>query len=100
MRTPSLVRLTYLLDTSDFINHTIVVVDIEQSSSVLDLLHGKGHVPTSTILNGEPQNVTDATKQDDLSFIIVGNPMAVQLMTPFTEWKAETGQQSDPKEHQ
>lgn len=35
--------------------------------------------------------ITDATKQDDLSFIIVGNPMAVQLMTPFTEWKAETG---------
>lgn len=35
--------------------------------------------------------ITDATKQDDLSFIVVGNPMAVQLMTPFTEWKAETG---------
>ena len=33
----------------------------------------------------------ELTKLDDLSFVIVGNPMATQLISEFTQWKATQG---------
>lgn len=35
--------------------------------------------------------ITDTLKLDGLSFIIVGNPMATQLISEFTNWKTVTG---------
>lgn len=35
--------------------------------------------------------LTEMTKLDGLSFIIVGNPMATQLIAEFVQWKSETG---------
>ena len=35
--------------------------------------------------------ITETTKLDNLSFIIVGNPMACQLITEFVNWKVQTG---------
>lgn len=35
--------------------------------------------------------IIEMTKLDDLSFIIVGNPMACQLISEFVNWKSETG---------
>lgn len=35
--------------------------------------------------------LTEMSKLDGLSFIIVGNPMACQLITPFIEWKTQQG---------
>ena len=33
----------------------------------------------------------ELTKLDDLSFVIVGNPMATQLITEFVNWKVQSG---------
>jgi len=35
--------------------------------------------------------ITDDTKQDDLSFVIVGNPRVTQLISEFIKWKSQTG---------
>lgn len=35
--------------------------------------------------------LTEMTKLDGLSFIIVGNPMACQIMAEFTTWKSQQG---------
>ncbi|MCM1235593.1 MAG: hypothetical protein NC489_36300 [Ruminococcus flavefaciens] len=35
--------------------------------------------------------ITDDVKQDDLSFVIVGNPRVTQLITEFVKWKSQTG---------
>lgn len=35
--------------------------------------------------------ITEMTKLDGLSFIIVGNPMATQLLSEFVNWKMEQG---------
>lgn len=35
--------------------------------------------------------LTDITKLDDLSFVIVSNPMATQLITGFVNWKVQQG---------
>lgn len=35
--------------------------------------------------------ITELTKLEDLSFVIVGNPMATQLISEFVNWKAQTG---------
>jgi hypothetical protein len=35
--------------------------------------------------------LTDAAKLDKLSFVIIGNPMATQLMAEWTGWKMEQG---------
>lgn len=35
--------------------------------------------------------LTELTKLDDLSFVIVGNPMACQLIAEFIDWKATQG---------
>lgn len=35
--------------------------------------------------------ITEMTKLDGLSFIIVGNPMACQLLAEFTAWKTQQG---------
>lgn len=35
--------------------------------------------------------LTELTKMEGLSFIIVGNPMACQLITEFVDWKSQTG---------
>ena len=35
--------------------------------------------------------LTEMTKLDNLSFIIVGNPMACQLITEFVSWKVQQG---------
>ena len=35
--------------------------------------------------------ITEATKMDGLSFIIVGNSMATQLISEFTNWKSQQG---------
>lgn len=35
--------------------------------------------------------ILELTKLDDLSFIIVGNPMATQLITEFVNWKVQNG---------
>lgn len=35
--------------------------------------------------------LTEMTKLDGLSFIIVGNPMATQLIAEFVQWKSQTG---------
>lgn len=37
------------------------------------------------------QMLTELTKLDDLSFIIVGNPMATQLISEFVDWKQGQG---------
>lgn len=37
------------------------------------------------------QQVTDAIKMDNMSWVIVGNPMATQLISEFTKWKTEQG---------
>lgn len=42
-------------------------------------------------LRGIFQQITDMVKLDNLSFIIVGNPMATSLMEEFNEWKVEKG---------
>lgn len=36
-------------------------------------------------------SLTEATKLDDLSFVIVGNPMATQLISEFVNWKQTQG---------
>lgn len=36
-------------------------------------------------------HLTELTKLDDLSFVIVGNSMATQLISEFTNWKASQG---------
>ena len=35
--------------------------------------------------------ITEQAKIQGMAFIIVGNPMATQLIAPFTEWKAQAG---------
>jgi len=35
--------------------------------------------------------ILELTKLDDLSFVIVGNPMATQLISEFVQWKAQNG---------
>ena len=35
--------------------------------------------------------LTEAVKLDNLSFVIVGNPMATQLITEFVQWKVQQG---------
>lgn len=35
--------------------------------------------------------ITEMTKLDGLSFVIVGNPMACQLLAEFTTWKSQQG---------
>lgn len=35
--------------------------------------------------------ITELTKLEGLSFIVVGNPMACQLIAEFTNWKCESG---------
>lgn len=35
--------------------------------------------------------LTEMTKLDGLSFIIVGNPMACQIISEFTQWKSQQG---------
>lgn len=35
--------------------------------------------------------ITELTKLDDLSFVIVGNPMACQLINEFVDWKCQAG---------
>ena len=35
--------------------------------------------------------ILELTKLDDLSFVIVGNPMATQLITEFVNWKSQSG---------
>ena len=35
--------------------------------------------------------ITELTKLDDLSFVIVGNPMACQLINEFVDWKSQSG---------
>lgn len=35
--------------------------------------------------------LTELTKMEGLSFIIVGNPMATQLLSEFTSWKSQQG---------
>lgn len=35
--------------------------------------------------------ITEMTKMEGLSFVIVGNPMATQLLSEFTEWKIQQG---------
>lgn len=35
--------------------------------------------------------LTELTKLDGLSFVIVGNPMATQLLSEFTQWKSQQG---------
>ena len=35
--------------------------------------------------------ITESLKMDNLSFIIVGNPMACQLITEFVQWKTQQG---------
>lgn len=35
--------------------------------------------------------ILELTKLDDLSFVIVGNPMATQLISEFVNWKAQNG---------
>lgn len=35
--------------------------------------------------------LTELTKLEGLSFVIVGNPMATQLLSEFTKWKSQTG---------
>jgi hypothetical protein len=36
-------------------------------------------------------NITELMKMDNLSFIIVGNPMATQMISEFVNWKAQQG---------
>ena len=35
--------------------------------------------------------ITETTKMDGLSFVIVGNPMATQLISEFVDWKSQQG---------
>ena len=42
-------------------------------------------------LKGIIHQLMDMTKLDDMSFIIVGNPMACQLINEFVQWKSQTG---------
>lgn len=35
--------------------------------------------------------ITELTKLEDLSFVIVGNPMATQLIAEFVNWKSQSG---------
>jgi hypothetical protein len=42
-------------------------------------------------LKGMIHKLTDAAKLDKLSFVIIGNPMAAQLMAKWTGWKMEQG---------
>lgn len=35
--------------------------------------------------------ITELTKLEDLSFIIVGNPMATQILSEFVNWKSQSG---------
>lgn len=35
--------------------------------------------------------ITDSLKLEGISFVITGNPMACQLLAPFTEWKISNG---------
>ena len=35
--------------------------------------------------------ITELTKMEGLSFILVGNPMVTQLLTEFTNWKSQQG---------
>jgi hypothetical protein len=36
-------------------------------------------------------NITELMKMDNLSFIIVGNPMATQMISEFVNWKSQQG---------
>ena len=42
-------------------------------------------------LKGMIHKLTDAAKLDKLSFVIIGNPMATQLLSEWTTWKMEQG---------
>lgn len=42
-------------------------------------------------LKGLIHQISEKLKMQGLSFIIVGNPMATQLITPFVEWKIGAG---------
>jgi len=42
-------------------------------------------------IKGAIHKLTDAAKLDKLSFIIIGNPMATQLISKWTSWKMEQG---------
>jgi hypothetical protein len=42
-------------------------------------------------LKGIIHQLTEITKLDGLSFVIVGNPMATQLIAEFINWKAQQG---------
>ena len=35
--------------------------------------------------------ITELTKLEDLSFVIVGNPMATQILSEFVNWKSQSG---------
>ena len=62
----------HLLSLNDLINHAVVVVDIQQSSRILNLLNGKGHIPTRTVLDGKAQNVTLLTHRDGTQVLLIG----------------------------
>lgn len=42
-------------------------------------------------MKGIIHQLLEQTKLDDLSFVVVGNPMACQLIAPFTDWKCTQG---------
>lgn len=42
-------------------------------------------------VKGMIHKLTDAAKLDNLSFVIVGNPMATQLLSEWTTWKMQQG---------
>ena len=69
--------LLHLLSADDLIHHAVVVVQIQQGGSILDLLHGEGHVPTRAVGNGEPQNFTPLTDRDGTQVLLIGQ-MAIQ----------------------
>ena len=62
----------HLLSLNDLINHAVVVVDIQQSSRILNLFDREGHIPTGTVLNGKAQNVTLLTHRDRTQVLLIG----------------------------
>lgn len=42
-------------------------------------------------IKGMIHKLTDAAKLDNLSFVMMGNPMAMQLLSEWTSWKFEQG---------
>ena len=42
-------------------------------------------------LKGIIHDITDLTKLDGLSFVLTGNPKAMQLITEFVDWKTQSG---------